>query len=111
MNFIRNLVIRINKFFMSDTQEVPRPIIDESKIYAESVEIPSLPKDFIPEPFYSTMLREDLVETPLFVPAQMPMAPEVLEPPQLADMAMDTDKPHSDEDAPVQMPNASMEKS
>ena len=57
------------------------------------------------------MLREDLVETPLFVPAQMPMAPEVLEPPQLADMAMDTDKPHSDEDAPVQMPNASMGKS
>lgn len=51
MNFIRNLVIRFNKFFMSDRQEVPRPIIDESKIYAENFEIPSLPKDFIPEPF------------------------------------------------------------
>jgi len=111
MNFIRNLVIRINKFFMNQTQDVPRPIIDESKIYSENSEIPSLPKNFIPEPFYSTMFNEDLVETPLFVPGQMPMAPELLEPPQLVDMATDTDKPHSDEDAPVQMPNASTEKS
>jgi hypothetical protein len=98
MNFIRNICnALINLFVNTERQEIPRVLIDVSKVYAENFEeIPELPKEMIPEPFYSTMLS-NLVETPLSLPSQLPMAgvlPELL---PLACKATDTNIPHSDE--------------
>ena len=100
MNFIRKFIIGFIKLFMSEPQPIFQAI-DESKIYGENSddEIPELPKEFIPEPFYSTMLNEDLVENPPFVQAQMPMALASLEPQRLVDTAMGTDRPHLEKSA------------
>lgn len=102
MNFIRNICNILIKLFTG--YERPRTMVDVSKIWPEhfesddpSEEIPELPREFISEPFYSTMLS-DLVETPLYLPAQEPMAGVPLEPPQLVCKAMDTNIPHSGED-------------
>jgi len=99
MNFIRDICnALINLFISNQRQEIPKPLIDVSKVCAEEFEdMPELPKEFIAEPFYSTMLS-DLVEAPLCVPAQLPMVGEPLEPLQLVCRAMDTNIPHSDED-------------
>ena len=93
------------KLFMGvdNLPEVARPVIDQAKTVAEHFEsfdpseIPELPKEFIAEPFYSTMLS-DLVESPLFVRDQLPKVQELLAPPPLACKATDTSIPHSDED-------------
>ena len=99
MNFIRDICNSLIKLFVgTEIQEIPRPLIDVSKVYPECFEeIPELPKEMIPEPFYSTMLS-DLVETPLSLRAQLPMAGELLELPPLACKATDISIPHSDED-------------
>jgi len=109
MNFIRGICNALINLFMRRS-EIPRLIVDETKkipeIYesiqtgdpSDEIEIPELPKEFIPEPFYSTMLSEDLVESPLYVPSQLPMTPGLLEPPQLDDTAMGISIPRSDED-------------
>lgn len=99
MKFIRDICNALIKLFVStERQEIPKPLIDISKVYAENFEeIPDLPKEMIPEPFYSTMLS-DLVESPLSLPGQLPMAGVPLELQQLACKAMDTNIPHSDED-------------
>ena len=90
MNFIRDICNSLIKLFMGvpSSPEIARIVIDQTKTLPEnfesedpSEEIPELPKEMIPEPFYSTMLS-DLVETPLFVPVQPPMAGVPLEPPQ-----------------------------
>lgn len=73
--------------------ETRRQIIDETKVEIESFEtedpsdIIELPREMIPEPFCS-MLSEDLVETLLSLPDQLPTAQELLEQPQLVDKAM-----------------------
>lgn len=100
MNFIRNICNGLIKLFVSniETNEIPRALIDVSKVYPESFEdIPELPKEMIPEPFYSTMLS-DLVESPLSLPAQLPMAGALLEQLPLVDTAMGISIPRSGED-------------
>lgn len=87
---------------------IPRPIVDLTKTIPEQFESyqtvasdPSddidYPKEFIPEPF-SSMLSEDLVETPLSLPDQLPKVQGILEQLQLADKAMGISIPRSDED-------------
>jgi len=91
MKFIREIFNTLIKLFMPHE---PRQIIDETKVEIEKFEtgdpsdIEELPKEMIPEPFYSTMLSEDLVETLLSLPDQLPTAQEHLEPLQLVDKAM-----------------------
>jgi hypothetical protein len=99
MNFIRNICnALINLFVSTERQEIPNPLIDISKVYAENFEeIPDLPKEMIPEPFYSTMLS-DLVESPLYMPSQLPMPGVPLELPPLACKAMGISIPRSGED-------------
>ena len=92
MNFIRKLILRISNLFSEPS--VPRPIIDVSKIHYEFEDIPELPREFIAEPFYTSMFSEDLVETPLFSRVQTPTPQELLEPQQLVDMATDIDTQH-----------------
>ena len=99
MNFIRDICNSLIKLFVSnERQEIPKPLIDVSKVYPECFEeIAELPKEMIPEPFYSTMLS-DLVESPLSLPAQLPMAGELLELPPLVDKAMGISIRRSGED-------------
>ena len=90
-----NILIKL--FVNSSISEVIMPV-DVSKVYPECFEeIPELPKEMIPEPFYSTMLS-DLVESPLSLRAQLPMAGELLELPPLACKATDISIPRSGED-------------
>lgn len=90
MKFIREIFNTLIKLFMPHE---PRQIIDETKVEIEKFEtedpsdIEDLPKEMIPEPFYS-ILNEDLVETLLSLPDQVPTAQEHLEPLQLVDKAM-----------------------
>ena len=101
MNFIRGIYNILIKLFITDQ---PRQIIDETKVEFETFEtgdpfdIEDLPKEMIPEPFYSTMLSEDLVETLLSLPDQLPTAQEHLEQPQLVDKAMGISIPRLNED-------------
>ena len=106
MNFIRDICNSLIKLFMGvpSSHEVARLVIDQTKTLPgdfesddASEEIPELPKEMIPEPFYSTMLS-DLVETPLFVPGRMPMAGVPLEQPPSACKATDINIRRSDED-------------
>ena len=58
MNFIRNICNGLIKLFVnSSISEVIMPV-DESKVFESFEEIPELPKEMIPEPFYSTMLSD-----------------------------------------------------
>lgn len=107
MNFIRGLCNALINLFMM-RRHIPNPIIDLTKTIPEqyesyetgdpSDEIDELPKEFIPEPFYSTMLSEDLVETPLSLPDQLPKVQGILEQLRLDDKAMGISIPRSDED-------------
>ena len=107
MNFIRDICNSLIKLFMGvpSSPEIARIVIDQTKTLPEhfesddaSEEIPELPKEFITEPFYSTMFSDDLVETPLFVPGRMPMAGVPLEQPPSACKATDINIRRSDED-------------
>ena len=101
MNFLRKLIIGIRSLFAKPL--IPRPIIDESKIYenifSELPEVsrdprdPRDPREFILEP-YTSKFSEGLVETPLFRPDHMPTAPGLLEPPPSVDMATEIDTQH-----------------
>jgi len=90
MNFIKYLINKIRKYFIHE----PIPIIDVSKVFdygdMESDEIPEMPAELVSEPFYKTLLSDELVETPLDHLAQLPKVEEHPEPPQLDDTAMDT---------------------
>ena len=100
MNFIRVIYNNLIKLFMPHE---PRQIIDETKVEIEKFEtedpsdIEDLPKEMIPEPFYS-IFNEDLVETLPSLPDQLPTAQELLEQPQLVDKAMGISIPRLNED-------------
>jgi hypothetical protein len=99
MNFIRIIYNNLIKLFIP-RHNILRPIIDATKTIPEDFEsfktgdpfdendIDELPREMIPEPFYSTMLSEDLVETPLSLRDQSPKVQEPLEQLQLVDKAM-----------------------
>jgi len=100
MNFIINLIIGIRNLFAKPL--VPRPIIDESKIYENTVPAftdtrdtrdPTDPREFILEP-YTSVFTEGVVETPLFPRDHMPTAPELLEPLPSVDMATEINTQH-----------------
>lgn len=103
MNFLRNLIIGIRSLFAKPL--VPRPIIDESKIYENTVpeftdprdtrdiRDPTDPREFILEP-YTSVFTEGVVETPLFPRDHMPTAPELLEPLPSVDMATEINTQH-----------------
>jgi hypothetical protein len=106
MNFLRNLIIGIRNLFAKPL--VPRPIIDESKIYenifpelpeftdtrdTRDTRDPTDPREFILEP-YTSVFTEGVVETPLFPRDHMPTAPELLEPLPSVDMATEINTQH-----------------
>jgi len=105
MNFIRDICNSIIQLFirsddtiiMNEVRIVPE-IIESIETGDPSDEIPDLPKEMIPEPFYSSMLSQDLVESPLYQPSQLPMTPGLLEQQPSVDTAMGISIPRSDED-------------